>query len=203
MKSRVNVEDFVGYKVGSLEVIKFIEEKWVESGKRYDHYYLCRCSCGEEQVFIRRVLMSPAVKKRDTITCKKCRVTNLLGNKNGLKYQDDLDRHIAIVFSNYRSKCKSKSWSFDLSFDQFKDLVTKECWYCGLPPNNCRSDRIGDKSFSRKALSGIDRIDSDKGYLISNCRSCCEDCNLAKRRLSEDNFLSLVKRIYERHLDYE
>jgi len=44
--SRINIEEFIGYNVGSLTVVKFLEEKWLPSVNRYDHYYLCRCDCG-------------------------------------------------------------------------------------------------------------------------------------------------------------
>lgn len=46
---------------------------------------------------------------------------------------------------------------------------------------------------------GIDRIDSDEGYFINNCVTCCAKCNFAKRNLSVDVFLDLIKRIYEKH----
>ena len=179
--SRVDVQDFIGYKVGSLTVIKFLEEKRLESGKRYDHYYLCRCTCGRYGPFIRRVLKSKPVVTSNTICCTECRKERLKGNRVAIKYDNDLDRHIGIVYSNYKSKCNKKKWKFDLSFNEFKDLVLKECWYCGLKPNNHRKLKIGPKSYSRENLSGIDRIDSTIGYIVNNCRPCCEGCNLAKR----------------------
>ena len=196
--SRVNTEEFIGYSVGSLTVIQFLEQKWLPSGGRYDYYYLCRCECGREETFIRRVLMSTAVVKRNTICCHKCQKDRLKNNRVAVKYTNDLDRHIGIVYSNYKSKCKTKNWEFDLSFNQFKGLVLQDCWYCGLEPNNCRGKHraIG---LSRENLSGVDRIDSTKGYTVDNCRPCCEDCNKAKRRLTEKEFLELIERIYVKH----
>jgi hypothetical protein len=42
---------------------------------------------------------------------------------------------------------------------------------------------------------GIDRRDNSVGYLISNCAPCCKNCNLAKRDMSEAEFLRWVARI--------
>ena len=36
---------------------------------------------------------------------------------------------------------------------------------------------------------------NNDGYNLENCVSCCEDCNKAKRNLSYDQFLDLIKRI--------
>ena len=197
--SSVDIQSFVGYKVGSLTVVKFLEEKWLPSGKRYDHYYLCKCKCGREQPFIRRVLNSTPVVKRNSICCNECQKTRMKNNRVAIKYDNDIDRHIGIVYSNYKSKCKTKNWEFDLLINEFKDLVLQDCWYCGLKPNNYRRLLIGPKSYSRQYISGIDRIDSSKGYVLSNCRPCCEDCNLAKRQLSEKQFFELIERIYIKH----
>ena len=155
--SRINIEEFIGYNVGSLTVVKFLEEKWLPSGNRYDHYYLCRCDCGREETFIRRVLKSTEVLKRNTICCHECQKNKLKNNRIAVKYENDIDRHVGIVYSNYKSKCKMKDWEFDLSFNQFKSLVLEDCWYCGLEPDNCRG-KHREVGISRKNLSGVDRI---------------------------------------------
>lgn len=194
--SRINTEEFIGYKVGSLTVVEFLEEKWLPSGERYDHYYLCRCDCGMEGTFIRRVLKSTAVVKRNTICCQQCQKNKLKNNRIAIKYDNDIDRHAGVVYSNYKSKCKAKGWEFELSFNQFRDLLLQNCWYCGLEPSNCRG-KNGPKGTSRKHFSGIDRVDNSKGYTKHNVRPCCEDCNKAKRELNEVDFLDLIKRIYK------
>jgi hypothetical protein len=44
--------------------------------------------------------------------------------------------------------------------------------------------------------SGIDRVDSNKGYTIDNCVPCCKTCNLAKAELSQRDFLDWVRKVY-------
>lgn len=54
---------------------------------------------------------------------------------------------------------------FELTKEQFYNLISQPCYYCG------------DKE---KEFNGIDRIDSQKGYIIDNCVTCCEYCNKMK-----------------------
>ena len=44
--------------------------------------------------------------------------------------------------------------------------------------------------------NGIDRIDNTLGYFKTNCATACTDCNRAKMEMSQSDFLTLVKLIY-------
>lgn len=47
--------------------------------------------------------------------------------------------------------------------------------------------------------NGIDRVNSDLGYSVKNCVTCCKDCNTAKMNMSIKDFLSMIERIYKKH----
>jgi len=192
-------DNFIGFKVGKLTVIEFVNKIWYDKGKRYDYYYKCECLCGNIQTFVKRVLNSSFTKQKDTICCKDCQKLRLKNHRVALKYDNDLDRNIGIVYSNYKSRAKIKNLEFDLSFEKFKNLCLDNCYYCGLAPNNCRKITTQRQGISNLYLSGIDRIDSSLGYTEINSRTCCEDCNKAKNNLSENQFLDLIKKIYEKH----
>jgi hypothetical protein len=49
----------------------------------------------------------------------------------------------------------------------------------------------------RFIASGIDRVDNSKGYIPGNCVACCGTCNLAKRELTVDEFLTWAHRLVE------
>lgn len=54
---------------------------------------------------------------------------------------------------------------FELTFEYWVEhFWNKECYYCGNSSNG-----------------GIDRVDNNIGYTISNCVSCCFYCNTIKR----------------------
>ena len=69
-------------------------------------------------------------------------------------------------FSMARSSAKKSGHSFDLSFDQWFELVKKSCIYCG--------GRLPD------AGSGLDRKDNAREYTIDNVVPCCTICNKTK-----------------------
>jgi hypothetical protein len=58
-----------------------------------------------------------------------------------------------------------------ISKDEFINITTKECYYCG-----------------REGPNGIDRIDNEIGYQSDNCVPCCKHCNYVKGNLSNEDF---------------
>jgi 5-methylcytosine-specific restriction endonuclease McrA len=42
----------------------------------------------------------------------------------------------------------------------------------------------------------MDRVDSDRGYSITNVVACCWDCNRAKGSLTTEEFLAWVARVH-------
>jgi hypothetical protein len=87
-------------------------------------------------------------------------------------------------YSTYKSMAKKRNLLFDLSFEEFKNLIVQNCFYCGSMPNN---------------FNGLDRIDSSKGYFLDNVTPSCKNCNLGKQSLSQQEFLLLVGRIATLH----
>ena len=55
--------------------------------------------------------------------------------------------------------------------EEFYTLSSMSCNYCGAEGPN-----------------GIDRVDSNIGYIRSNCVPCCKHCNYVKGNLSMDLF---------------
>ena len=71
---------------------------------------------------------------------------------------------------------------FVLTYKQFLSFWNGICHYCG-------EQIIG---------VGIDRIDSSKGYEISNCISCCTICNKMKNTQSQQDFIKRCKLICDK-----
>jgi hypothetical protein len=85
-------------------------------------------------------------------------------------------------FKDLKRKCTTKNIQLELTSLYFRDLISRSCWYCNTPG---------------EPYVGIDRIDSEKGYLIDNCLPCCSMCNYMKNVYDRDKFLEQVKKIYE------
>ena len=125
--------------------------------------------------------------------CKQC--SSKENGKNNIK--DDFEVGVNEFFQGYKSNAKKRNIKFDLNFDQFKNIVKQNCYYCDELPSNIFHTFGGNHNEVRKAVySGIDRIDSCKGYTIDNCVPCCFHCNIAKLDYSQEQFLQWIKKIY-------
>jgi hypothetical protein len=76
----------------------------------------------------------------------------------------------------------TKNIDISLSKEECIDFFKKECFYCGLIPDN-------------EHPNGIDRLNSSKGYTKSNCVSACRICNYMKRCMSPLVFIERIKHI--------
>lgn len=79
-----------------------------------------------------------------------------------------------------RKSARERKLECSLTEDDFRSFWKKPCSYCG--------DEI--------ETIGLDRINSDIGYVASNVRSACFQCNVSKFELSVSDFKSLVVKLY-------
>jgi hypothetical protein len=83
-------------------------------------------------------------------------------------------------FKTYLKSASVRGYIFELSFDEFVNIIKQECHYCGQIPAN-----------------GVDRKDNTFGYTIKNSLPCCCKCNLMKRDTQYDEFIAQVENIYK------
>jgi hypothetical protein len=82
-------------------------------------------------------------------------------------------------YNAYKNDAKHSCIEFVLSFEEFMTLWQKSCTYCGS---------------SIKTI-GVDRIDSDGKYELSNVTSCCGTCNFMKKAMTTSEFLGHCQKI--------
>lgn len=105
--------------------------------------------------------------------CKKCYDESLKRFDNGPAKKK--------AWTSLKSNAKSRGIQVGISFDEFCNVASKDCVYCGAKPVS----KSGFKDWQKQAfLNGIDRINNDDGYYIGNIVSCCYQCNWSKRDLS-------------------
>ena len=78
---------------------------------------------------------------------------------------------------------------FDLDLDQFDDITRQTCVYCGSYSGE----------YNKIQFSGIDRINSDIGYIEGNIVPCCDTCNKMKGVLTVDQWLNHMQSILEHY----
>lgn len=184
-KPAVNFKDKTGYRYGKLLVIKKSESKLGHT------FWECLCDCGNTTVVNTSSLKENGGTKscrclstefNKKVSTRKIRSKNKLPNNEG---------GLNDIFRQYKDNAKNGKRIFELNREEFKLLIDSNCHYCNKVPSR---DRWGYK------YNGIDRIDSNKGYSLSNCLPSCFHCNKMKNNDTKSDFLNQIKLIYERHL---
>ena len=85
-------------------------------------------------------------------------------------------------FREYSSSAIKKNVQFNLTLEEFSEIVSKPCYYC--------------KKYDETEVLGIDRIDSFKGYVTGNVLPACELCNTMKKQLTMKEFADHIHLLY-------
>jgi len=97
----------------------------------------------------------------------------------GKQFLRDNRKRPQTRYNEYRARAKSRSISFELSFQDFMTFWNKDCFYCGNPIQGV----------------GIDRKNNEEGYNLKNCSSCCCVCNRMKLHHSDKFFIAHMTKI--------
>lgn len=161
------VRDLRGQKFGRLSILSFVG---INDNRKA--LWKCKCECGNEMIVTGNRLLTSNTK---SCGCYNKEVISLpigIASKNK-------------VYGAYKRNAGRRGVEFSLSKEELYRLMSLNCFYCGRPPSNFYRLQNGNGG---TIYSGIDRIDSGKGYTESNCVPCCAKCNYAKRLMSYDEF---------------
>ena len=159
----------------------------------------CRCDCGTFVTVRAQGLLNGSSK---SCGCYQRDVIRELGRKNGrdhiklaqlkcTKFKDPYEGAKNDIYIQYKSNARNKRRVLSISFSEFCDMISLDCFYCGSPPSTIRKYRGIEIKYN-----GLDRLDCSKGYTKENVVTCCFLCNRAKNDLSKKDFLDLVTRVY-------
>ena len=109
--------------------------------------------------------------------------------ENKTNYSDAFE----LLFARYKSGAYRRYLKFNLTKKEFEYLTEEDCHYCGIQPH-----REITRNGSIYKYNGIDRIDSNEGYIMGNVTSCCNECNMMKNNTPYDEFLEKVRMINNR-----
>jgi CDP-6-deoxy-D-xylo-4-hexulose-3-dehydrase len=173
-----NFVDITGNKYGKLTAIKY---------HRSTNGYIIwtfRCECGVE-----KILNTQKVKDGRIKTC---------GCGKRLKQKSPLLKEYGhassyFAYSIYRRGAKKRKLNFDITFEEFKNICSQNCFYCGTSPSNILKSRNNNGDF---IYNGIDRINSNIGYQKDNIRPSCFQCNRAKNTMSDIEFKNWINRTF-------
>lgn len=104
------------------------------------------------------------------------------------------------LYSSYKYSAKKRQLDWNLSLEDVRLVTTQNCYYCNIIPQQvifAHKNRTKETiEYSKYIYNGIDRIDNSLGYLKNNIVPCCKSCNIAKRDLSQEEFMNLINQIY-------
>jgi len=83
----------------------------------------------------------------------------------------------------YKRNSKKSGRVFNLTKEQFESVYGNPCYYCGR----------------KLQVMGLDRVDNGVGYEIGNVVSCCTDCNIGKRKLTQREFIGICNLVAKKH----
>lgn len=149
--------------------------------------WLCKCDCGNEIQVTGRIL------KHYKRHCGCVKRTSSLKLPFG-------EASVNRRFCQLRNTAKRKGLSLEITLEKFKQLTQQNCYYCGAEPVK-RFDKSSENGVI--ASNGLDRIDSTQGYTLKNIVPCCSNCNYAKRSLTQEQFKTIIKRIYHHWCEAE
>jgi len=164
------------YKPGSVHAGLLV----IKNNKRQ---ILCKCTKCNKNVSIDISSINRKIKSKSSF-CEKC-ITR--------RYDDNYIYESAMY--DYKKKAKERDLDFNLTFDQFKNIVSQNCHYCNGKPF---SSRFSKKEWNSKVkINGIDRKDNTKGYTNKNSLPCCGICNKGKNNKTYKEFIEYLNRIVE------
>ena len=98
-----------------------------------------------------------------------------------LENNENKKNSIVASWKTYRRSAIDKNLSFEFTLEEFKELTTKNCYYCG--------------ELQEKGFNGIDRKKCTDNYVKDCCVSCCSTCNYIKGSLDDIVFLKRIEHI--------
>lgn len=197
MAASQRVKTLIGTRNGRLTVVRFVGTIKRQQKDRLRVIYLfeCKCDCGT----IKNV-SGACINPKGTLSCGCLQRERA---KEGHEKQKGVARpHVQkpngysvlhTSYLTYRNAAKKKNRVFELTEPEFEVITAKDCVYCGAKPRLIKKK----SEFTQRHLNGIDRLDSNKGYILENCVACCTTCNFMKFNFTLTEWFAQMVKILE------
>ena len=142
-------------------------------------------SCGEMQSYLRKNYAEESLKLGKV--CKKC------SNRSTDNSHRGWHRGIRISwFNQFKSSAETRGLEWTITLDDVADLYEKQKGQCALTGWDIQFPEVGHPV---KAPASIDRIDSTKGYSVSNIQLVERKVNMMKQQYTQEQFISVCKAV--------
>ena len=179
--------DIIGQQFGRLTVLEEYR-KYDENG-RSRLFEICFCECGNEAHIEKSKLLGGHTQ---SCGCLQKEARANLGERFKKEYGEAAFNE---CYAAYQKSAMKRNYSFELSKEEFKDIITQPCIYCGASLTQEKRKNGANGTFK---YTGIDRYDNSKGYSIDNCVPCCSICNRIKTNMPIEKLEEQLERIISR-----
>jgi hypothetical protein len=170
-------KNYAGQIINGVEPLEFIEIS------NHSSKWKCKCVCGN--IFNAWI---NGLQKGIKCGCKSGCKKRLTGKKSpSWKGIGDLP---ASFIANIKSQAKFRNIEWNLDIEYLWKLFleqNKKCKYSGLELNFTEKY---SEAIHNKGTASLDRIDSDKGYIIGNVQWIHKDINFMKQEYSHKRFIN-------------
>lgn len=182
MKQKLSIGDKINYFTVIDTNIKL---------KPYGYGVLVKCNCGKIVGPIPEIRLFKRGIRDGIKSCKSC-AYKIRGNKKRL-YTDGQARH--AVYSRYKVGAQRRNLEWNIDKKLFFEIIIRPCIYCGDEKISYASKPKNSPWQQDFYYTGIDRIDSNLGYINNNIEPCCKWCNIAKSNRSKKDFIEWFKKV--------
>lgn len=182
--------NLTGKRYGKLTVLQKANSVRTRTGAYT--MWRCHCDCGAKTV----VRTSHLTEGR-TKSCGCLFLQSLTDKPRGRKPTGTA--YLRYVFGYYLKNAASRKLPFEIDFDRFCSLVTRNCHYCGSPPCQGKNKARLDRPVVFNGIikhNGLDRVNNEEGYTQANTVPCCKHCNRAKRDRTVAEFKQWAMQLY-------
>lgn len=162
-----------------------------EKGKnKYGHtLFDCLCDCGRTIIKAKGELLRRDGREAISCGCAKSstRIENNIRFPKNIYAKAAKDLHLDRYHPTVRkaARCRhsavSRKKEWTISPTESIKLCLTACYYC---------------KFYEDGKIGIDRLNSELGYIDGNCVPCCKNCNFAKNDMTLEEFRDWLKRLW-------
>lgn len=179
-------ENIVGRKYGLLTVMGEVQ-KTINGRKRY--FVECICDCGNNTLAEKSHIKSGQTK---SCGCTQVEMRKDFGKRVAKAVGEAAFNE---TYGQYRKGARMRGYAFDLTKEQFREISTQPCIYCGEALTQEKVKRDANGTFK---YTGIDRYDNTKGYTLDNAVPCCCKCNRIKTDMSIEEMERRLTKIVAR-----
>jgi hypothetical protein len=159
----------------------------VDEFKNEGRWYVdCICACGNKCTKLKSHVQSGGTKS--------CGCVNHLSGKNSIHWKGHKE-----ISGDYWNSLKrgaiKRGLKFEITIENAWEIFLiqdKKCALSGVPLVFCKEKR---RNKSKIQTASLDRIESDKGYVLKNLQWVHKNVNLIKQDLSEPELLEWCKLI--------